>query len=143
MICPKKLDSHEKEVRIQKAIQEFQEGDISLTEAAQKYSVDHQTVKDRLNGKLPRYLAQEKTMHLSNAEQKELVRWITSLMATGYASRHTILREMAEYFRFQCISNDASISIGLNPLQCIGDSWIPHFLNRHPELASVRIRSIE
>ena len=143
MTRPKKSDSHEKEVRIQKTIQEFQEGDISLTEVAWKHGVGHQTVKDRLDGKLPRYLAQEKTMHLRNAEQKELIQWMTSLTATGYASCHAILREMAEYLHFQCISNDISISIEFDPLQCIGNSWIPRFLNRYPELTSVHIRSIE
>ena len=33
---------------------------------------------------------------LSENEEKELVRWITRLTATGYAPRHITLREMAE-----------------------------------------------
>src|SRR5438309_1672801 len=82
-------------------------------------------------------------MHLTIVEEKELVRWITLLTATGYAPRHATLHEMAEYLRSRCIISDPAIIIELDPLQRIEDSWMRRFLSRHPELASVRTRSIE
>ena len=58
-------------------------------------------------------------MHLTIAEEKELVRWITSLTATRYAPRHATLREMAEYLRSRRIISDLAIIIELDSLQRI------------------------
>ena len=54
------------------------------TPVIQHTSVPHQTLYDRINGKLPHKLAQEQLQGLTHAEEKELVQWITSLTITGY-----------------------------------------------------------
>ena len=58
-------------------------------------------------------------MHLTIVEEKELVRWITSLTATGYAPCRATLCEMAEYLRSRRIISDPAIIIELDSLQRI------------------------
>jgi helix-turn-helix, Psq domain len=87
----KNLETAENEARLQQAITEYQKQKksqkVSLRRIAKEFNVPRQTLKDRLDGKLPRNKAQEQLMHLTNEEENELVHWITTLTQCGYAPR--------------------------------------------------------
>jgi hypothetical protein len=96
-----------------------------------------------MKGTLPRSQAHEAEQILSHAEEKELVRWITRLTITGYAPRHLTLREMAEEVGNRRVKQINDPSIQLVTYAPIGHQWIPRFLCRHLELASVMTRRID
>src|SRR5437762_12873562 len=88
-------------------------------------------------------MSQEDKQLLSHAEEKELVRWITRLTATGYSPRFPILRKMAEEIRRRRVRNindKSSIYVEYTP---IGKNWVRCFLRRHSELSSVTPRTID
>ena len=94
MTCPKNPKTAENEVRLQEALRAVHSGQYTCYTASQTFNVPRQTLYDSMKGKLPRAISQEQQQVLSHAEEKELVRWITCLTITGYAPRHSILREM-------------------------------------------------
>src|SRR5947207_15321281 len=107
MTRPKDPESTEKEARLQRAVVEYkkrqkksQKGHkVSLRHVAKDFNVCRQTLKNRLDGKVPRNKAHKQSMHLTNEEEKELVHWITTLTQHGYAPRYRTVRELAEIIR--------------------------------------------
>jgi hypothetical protein len=100
MTRPKNRESTETKVRLQQAIAEYQkkkkaQKKVSLRRIAHDYKVNCQTLQNRLHGMQPRNKVQQHSMHLSNAEVKELVHWITTLTQRGYAPRYQTVQEMA------------------------------------------------
>ena len=81
----------EKEARLQEAIAAVERGEKTPYRAVIDFNVQKQTLYNRLNGKLPRNKAHEQEQILTNAEEKELVRWITRLTFTGYPPRPVYL----------------------------------------------------
>ena len=78
-----------------------------------------------------------------HAEEKELVRWITHLTATGYSPHYAIMCEIAEEIRQRCVRNindKFNIYIEYAP---IGWNWIKRFLRQHSEISSVTLRMID
>ena len=69
----------------------MQNGQKTAYKAIHDFNVAKQTSYDQLGGKLPRAKAYEKNQILTNAEEKELVRWICRLTFTGYPPRPAIL----------------------------------------------------
>src|SRR5437762_10643485 len=104
MTCPKNQEAIEKEARLQEAMAAVLAKKHNATSAALAFNVHHSTLYDRLDGKPPRNKAHE-TELLSHAEEKELVRWITSLTITGYSPRYDTSREMAEEIRKRHVKN--------------------------------------
>ena len=100
-------ESAEKEARLQQAIAEYKkqqkksrEGHkVSLRRVVKNFNVPHQTLKDRLDEKLPRNKAHEQSMHLTNEEEKELIHWITTLTQRGYALCYRIVPELTAIIR--------------------------------------------
>jgi helix-turn-helix, Psq domain len=92
MTRPKNQESAKTEARLQQAIAAYKQNKknskVSLRSVARDYNVPRQTLKDRLDGKQSRNKAQENTMQLTHPEEKELVRWITTLTERGYAPRY-------------------------------------------------------
>jgi len=96
MTRPKNQDSAEKECQLQAAISAYKNKVKTVTAAVRYYDVPCATFYKRLNGMPPRNQAQESSQRLMNAEEKELVWWITRLTITVYLPRYNTLREMAE-----------------------------------------------
>lgn len=143
MTRPSKPQAAEKEARMQEALAAVRSGKHNANSAASAFKVFRQTLYDRLNGKLPRNQAHEGEQILSHAEEKELVRWITRLTSTGYPPRHSTLVEMAEEIRKQRVRQINDDSIQLTNYEPIGKQWVPRFLRRHTELASIITRKID
>jgi len=133
----------EKEARLQEAMAAVLVKKYTANSAARAFNVPRQTLYDRLDGKLPRNKAHETEQLLSQAEEKELVRWITRLTITGYPPRYDTLREMAEEIRKRRVKNINENGLELVTYDDIGKQWVARFLRRHSELASVRPRSID
>jgi len=132
------------EARLQEAIIAVGEKQQTCNSAALAFNVRRRTLYDRVNGnKKSRNKAHERDQLLSEAEEKELVQWITRLTVTGYAPRHTTLREMAEEIRKRRVKQINSDSMQLVKYDSIGKNWVHRFLRRHSELASITPRSIE
>jgi Tc5 transposase DNA-binding domain/helix-turn-helix, Psq domain len=143
MTRPKLQALIEKEARLQEAVTAVRNKQHTCHSAALAFKVPRQTLYDRVKGKPPRNKAHEAEQLLSHAEEKELVRWITLLTLTGYPPRYITLREMATEIRKRRIKNINENDIQLVQYDDIGEQWVQRFLRRHPELASVRPRSID
>jgi hypothetical protein len=110
---------------------------------AHAFNIPRQTLYNQLDRKPPRKKAHETEQLLSHAEEKELVRWITCLAITGYPPRYDTLREMAEEIRKRCVKNINENGLELVRYDDIGKQWVARLLYHHPELASIRPRSID
>lgn len=88
-------------------------------------------MKYRVRGRQTRVQSHEHQQLLSEAEELELVRWITQLIAIGYAPGFFFVKEMAEELGRQRVRsiNDSGIELVSYPL--IGKKWITRFLKRH------------
>ena len=139
----KNPETARKEAKLQEALAAVRSGQHKVDAAAAKFGVSRRTLYTRVTGTLPRSQAHEAEQILSHAEEKELVRWITRLTITGYAPRHLTLREMAEEVRKRRVKQINDPSIQLVTYAPIGLQWIPRFLSRHLELASVMTRRID
>ena len=67
-----------------------------------------------------------------------LVRWITLLTMSGYPPRYETLRRLAEIIRDRRIKTTDGGEVPVKVYDRIGKEWVPSFLRRHSELASVR-----
>jgi DDE superfamily endonuclease/Tc5 transposase DNA-binding domain/helix-turn-helix, Psq domain len=134
----------EKEAQYQEAITAIRKGRHTCHSAAIAFGLPRSTLYDRVNGgKQPRNVSHESQQILSHAEERELVRWITRLTISGYPPRHSTLKEMAEEVRKRRVKQINDDDIQLVHYDDIGAEWVSRFLRRHPELASVTLRSIE
>src|SRR5438552_2523608 len=133
----------EKEARLQEAIAAVERGEKTPYRAVIDFNVQKQTLYNRLNRKLPRNKAHEQEQILTNAEEKELVRWITRLTFTGYPPRPVTLREMVEEIRKRRVRESTPTIMRNNESNPIGQQWLYRFLRRHPELANVKPRGID
>src|SRR5271169_5832223 len=117
------------------------ENEAKLQEAA--FDVRRSTLYDRVKyGKKPRNQAHEDDQNLTHAEEKELVRWITRLTISGYAPGYETLRRLAEIIRERRVKTDGG-EVQVKVYYKISKEWVPRFIQRHPELAGVRLRSID
>jgi len=138
----------EQEARLQQAIVEYKKRQktsktTSLNRVAKDFNVPRQTLKDRLDGKLPRNKAHEELMHLTNEEEKELVHWITTLTQRGYAPRYRTVRELAEIIRNRRVLGVNDVDVQLVNYDAFGKDWVARFMSRHPQLKSARRKCIE
>ena len=146
MTRPKNALAPEKEAQLQLAIATVLNHEHTCHSAAIAFSVPRRTLYNRVNGNLkPRNQAHESDQNLTHAEEKELVQWITRLTLTGYAPRYETLRQLAEIIRERRIkkTDDGDCELQIKVYDPIGKDWVPRFIQRHPELASVRPRSID
>jgi hypothetical protein len=144
MTRPKDQAAAEKEARLQEAIAAVKNGQQTCYTAAKAFKVPPRTLYDRVNGnKKPRNQAHESDQNLNHAEEKELVRWITLLTISGYPPRYIILRRLVEILRKRRVKNTDDDQVPLLVYDDFGKQWVQRFLRYHPELASVRPRSID
>lgn len=144
MTRPKDHKTTETEARLQQAIAVYKKDpNRSLRSIARDFKVTRQTLKNRLDGKPPHNKAQEQAMHLTHAEEKELVHWITTLTERGYTPRYRTIRELAEIIRNRRVLGVNDNSIQLVNYEEFGKDWVARFMSHHPQLASRHTKCIE
>ena len=74
----------EKEARLQEALTSVLNKEHTCHSAAIAFNVPHNTLYERIKGRLSRNKAQEVNQVLTHVEEKELTRWITRLIITEY-----------------------------------------------------------
>jgi hypothetical protein len=107
--------------------------------AAKALDLAPKTLYRRPAGGKSRAEGKENQQNLTLAEEQAFARWITQLTATGHPARHAFIREIAEEIRKQRHSNSTFPVV----YPSIGDSWVPQFLSRHPNLQTTISRLIE
>lgn len=143
MTRPKNEAAAENEAKLQEAVAAVLDNKHTCHSAAIAFDVPRSTLYDRVKyGKKPRNQAHEDDQNLTHAEEAELVRWITRLTISGYAPRYETLRQLAEIIRERRVKTDEG-GVSVKVYDPIGKEWVPRFIQRHPELASVRLRSID
>ena len=115
----------------------------TIREAAQQYSVPSSTLGHRLNGRVAKNQAHERTQNLTHAEELELKRWITKLTRLGYPPRHQLVRELAEEIRKHRVREINSEDMELVSYPPLGEGWTRQFLGRHPDLKTAMLKTIE
>ena len=143
MTHPKDPHAVEKEAQLQEAITAVLNGEHTCHSAAIAFNVTRRTLYTRVNGNVkPCNQAHKSEQNLTHAEEKELVRWITLLTISGYPPRYETLRRLAEIIRDRRIKTSDG-EVPLKVYDKIGKEWVPRFLRRHSELASIYPRSID
>ena len=71
----------------------------SIRKAAIDFNIKRTTLNNRFNGRKSRRESHESLQNLSPAEEGELGRWISKLIATGFSPLHSLVREMSEAIR--------------------------------------------
>lgn len=110
--------------------------------AAKTLGISRHTIARRMKGGKSVMESRENQQLLTIPEEKALVEWIRRLTITGHPATHTFIREMAEELRQRRVSqiNDEMDLVCYLP---IGNSWVPNFLKRHPQLETTLSRAIE
>jgi hypothetical protein len=111
---------------------------FSLREIARQYGCHHTTLTRRLNGGKTTAESREPVQHLSIAQEKALVDWITRLQRHGHPSRRSHIRQLA-----QEVLNTHHQNSNLAAPPTITDTWVQRFLYRHSELRVVKGRTME
>jgi len=101
----------------------------SIRKATIDFNVKRTTLNNRFNGHKSRRESHESLQNLSSAEEGELRRWISKLMATGFSPCHSLVREMSEAIRNHrlCAVNNENIELVEYPP--LGRDWVCNFLN--------------
>jgi hypothetical protein len=100
--------------------------------ATKAFNVPASMVKHRVRGRQTCVQSHQLQQLLTDAEEDELVRWITQLTSIGYAPGFSFVREMAEELRRQRIrpiNDDGLERVSYLP---IGKKWVNRFLKCHP-----------
>ena len=143
MTRPINYESAEKEAKLQLALAAVLKKRHTCASASRAFDVPRQTLYDRFAGKPPRNKAHEADQLLSQAEEKELVRWITRLTISGYPPRYETLREMTAEIQKRRVKEVNEHGMQLVVYPQIGENWVARFLRRHQELDSVTLRGAE
>ena len=79
---------------------------------------------------------------LSGPEKKALKEWIIRITATRHSATRQFIKEMAEEIRKKRVAqiNDKMEFVSYNP---IGSTWVPSFIERHPQLETTLSKAIE
>src|ERR1700738_850852 len=129
---------------VQKAIAGLKDKTYSTPgKAARELGLSKATLNQRLGGGKSYSDAREADQLLSNSEEKALRQWITRLTIGGSPVRHSYLRDMAEEIRSRRVVNINNATMQLVLYDPIGISWVPRFLQRHPQLQTVMSHTIE
>lgn len=79
---------------------------------------------------------------LTIPKERALVKWIICLKIIGHPANHAFIKEIAEEIRQKYI-NKINKKIELISYLSINSTWIPRFINRHPQLETTLSQSIE
>jgi hypothetical protein len=143
MIYFKNPEATDNEARLQEVIATVLNKEYTCYSAAIAFNVPRQALYYHVKG--TRKACNQAHKHnqiLTHVEEKELVQWITLLTISKYPPRYATLRQLAEIIRERRIKKTGD-EIQIIVYDNIGEQWVRRFLTRHPELASVRPRSID
>jgi hypothetical protein len=142
MTRPRDIKAAEREAQLQEAIAAVRNKEHTCHSAAIAFNVRRRTLYHRVKGnKKPRDHAHEQAPNLTHVDEKELVRWIGLLTRSGYPPRYSTLQRLAEIIRERRVKETGEVQTRV--YDKIGEQWVRRFLACHPELASVRPRSID
>lgn len=119
----------DKEKQIQLAIESWKQAEYpSIRQTADAYGVNRTTLSRRYNGQtIERRKAHGFQQRLSNTQERFLVNWITNLDRQGLPPTFSRVREMA-----------TRILLENNDKEPLGIRWIYSFLDRNPNILSLR-----
>ena len=120
----REVKNHDRETRIQQAIEERTKKRTNLRDLAILYKIPRSTLSDRLRGIPSRHEAQQKYQAVSPAVERPLIRWVDDMDASGSPPRLDPLKATA----IRLVSEEEGPPLG--------PTWLRGFLNRHPELSS-------
>jgi hypothetical protein len=119
------LKSAQNEGKIELAISDLKNGRIrSIREAASIYIIPRTTLQDRLHGVPFQHTKRGSNHKLTQSEEESLIRWVLDLTKRGLPPRHSLVRDMANYFLSQ------------HGNQRVGDKWVYNLVQRRPEIES-------
>ena len=106
----------------------------SINSTAKYFNIAESTLRGRINGSKSQREGDAQRQHLTESEEKALVKWIQRISITRYPPRYSTVKDIAEEIRKRCINsvNDASIQRVEYPE--LGQQWVRRFLNHHPHL---------
>lgn len=136
------------EANLQAAMQSYKQhlsNDIlesqSLQDTAEKFNVNRQTLANRLQGiSRPRTVAYTHLQHLTPSEEDVLVSWILRQQRIGQPLTPGEIRQVATTIQHQRHLIDHPDAA--EPTK-FSKAWISYFKKRHPEVHTVRTRSLE
>lgn len=122
-----------REAAIQSALRDLNSGVFkSQRQAARAYGIPRSTLQSRLQGCQPHASAHSNQQRLTPEQERFLVEWILEEDTRAQPPSHPRVREMAS--RILQMNGDHA------PL---GQLWVPHFIARNPQVASIVGRTIE
>lgn len=119
------------ELAIQSAIRDLETGvHKSQRKAADAHRVARSTLQERLHGRQSHAVAHQSQQRLTPEQEDFLADWILSENAHARPPSRPSVREMAT--RILRMNGD---------YEPLGQQWVPHFVARHPQVASIIGRS--
>lgn len=112
----------------------------SINSAAKDFNIAESTLRGRINGGKSQQEGDAQRQHLTESEEKALVKWIQRISITGYPPRYSTIKEMAEEMRKRRINSVNDASIQLVEYSELGQQWVRRFLNHHPHVKSTFTR---
>jgi hypothetical protein len=103
----------------------------SISKAARLYNIPHQTLSDRIRGRVARIDSRANGHKLTPVEEEVLVQWIISMDERGYPLAIGGLRNAARLLLRERVG--LSVTIGIN--------WPSRFIERQPGLKSTYTRN--
>src|SRR5438045_8970571 len=133
-----KGDTAQYETRMEKAIDALKTNKYrSIRKAAIDFNVKRTTLNNQFNGRKSRRESHESLQNLSPAEEGELGRWISKLMATGFSPRHSLVREMSEAIRNRRLRAVNNENIELVEYHPFGRYRVRMYINLSHELINL------
>ena len=101
----REVKNHDRETRIQCAIEERTRKRTTLRDLTILYEIPHSTLSDGLRGIPSRHEAQQKCQAISSAVERSLIRWVDDMDASGFhlASIYSKLQLPDWYLRRKCL----------------------------------------
>jgi hypothetical protein len=128
----------ERDARIRLALLKLQQHPyLAVRQVAREFEVSNSTLLRRYQGGKSVAESRQPFQHLTVAKEQTLVDWITRLQKLGHPPRRGYIRELAQEILFKSTSDINHSSIP------IGDAWVQRFLYRHPELKTIKARTLE
>jgi len=107
-------------------------GGAPVRTAARLHGVPPSTLRDRLNGRLPKAVAQTSRARLSLVQEQRLTGWILLQAALGCPPTHHQVRVMAQ-----------GICVARGDFDSIGKRWTERFIRRNPVLKTVKNKGVD
>ena len=96
----RKVKNHDRETRIQQAIEERTKKRTTLRDFAILYKIPQSTLSDRFRGIHSHHEAQQKCQAISQAVERSLIRWVDDMDASGFPPRLDLFKlPLSDWYR--------------------------------------------